>query len=122
MAVDLHPGGPATAGAGSPATPNLEGLCQAVGSGNGTDHGANLDATAFQALASAADNHDTINTYCQALMEKDQASGTPKGPKDTKQPKEPEQPERPVPSGNGGHGQGGPPADGEHAPRAEPHL
>ncbi len=108
--------GPGAAGAGPAAAPNLEGLCQAVMSGNGAEQGGKLDATAFEVLARAAGGKAKIDAYCQALVQEDQASGKPKGPKDTKQPKEPEQPEQPVPSGSGGQGQGGPPADGEHAP------
>ena len=99
-------------GAGPAAAPNPEGLCQAFVSGNGAEQGGKLDATAFEVLARAAGGQDRVGAYCQALVEKDQASGKPKGPKDTKQPKEPEQPS---PSGNGGQGQGGPPADGERA-------
>ena len=100
-------------GAGTAAAPNPEGLCQAFVSGNGAEQGGKLDATAFEVLARAAGGQDRVGAYCQALVEKDQASGKPKGPKDTKQPKEPEQPS---PSGNGGQGQGGPPADGERSP------
>jgi hypothetical protein len=98
--------GPGTAGAGPAATPNPAGLCQALVSGNGAEQGEKLDATAFEVLAKAAGGHARVGAYCQALMEKDQASGKPKGPKDTKQPKEPEQP---GPSGTGGQGQGSPP-------------
>ena len=100
-------------GAGTAAAPNPEGLCQAFVSGNGAEQGGKLDATAFEVLARAAGGQDRVGAYCQALLEKDQASGKPKGPKDTKQPKEPEQPS---PSGNGGQGQGGPPADGGRSP------
>ena len=100
-------------GAGTAAAPNPEGLCQAFVSGNGAEQGGKLDATAFEVLARAAGGQDRVGAYCQALVEKDQASGKPKGPKDTKQPKEPEQPS---PSGNGGQGQGGPPADGGRSP------
>ena len=100
-------------GAGPAAAQNPEGLCQAFVSGNGAEQGGKLDATAFEVLARAAGGQDRVGAYCQALLEKDQASGKPKGPKDTKQPKEPEQPS---PSGNGGQGQGGPPADGERSP------
>jgi hypothetical protein len=100
-------------GAGPAAAPNPEGLCQAFVSGNGAEQGGKLDATAFEVLARAAGGQDRVGAYCQALVEKDQASGKPEGPKDTKQPKEPEQPS---PSGNGGQGQGGPPADGERSP------
>ena len=100
-------------GAGPAAAPNPEGLCQAFVSGNGAEQGGKLDATAFEVLARAAGGQERVGAYCQALVEKDQASGKPKGPKDTKQPKEPEQPS---PSGNGGQGQGGPPADGERSP------
>ena len=103
-------------GAGTAAAPNPEGLCQAFVSGNGAEQGGKLDATAFEVLARAAGGQDRVGAYCQALVEKDQASGKPKGPKDTKQPKEPEHPEQPSPSGNGGQGQGGPPADGERSP------
>jgi hypothetical protein len=103
-------------GAGPAAAPNPEGLCQAFVSGNGAEQGGKLDATAFEVLARAAGGQDRVGAYCQALVEKDQASGKPEGPKDTKQPKEPEQPEQPSPSGNGGQGQGGPPADGERSP------
>ena len=108
--------GPGAAGAGPAAAPNLEGLCQAVMSGNGAEQGGKLDATAFEVLTRAAGGKDKIDAYCQALVQEDQASGKPKGPKDTKQPKEPEQSEQSVPSGNGGQGQGGPPVDGQHAP------
>ena len=104
---------PVPGGAGPAAAPNPEGLCQAFVSGNGAEQGGKLDATAFEVLARAAGGQDRVGAYCQALVEKDQASGKPKGPKDTKQPKEPEQPS---PSGNGGQGQGGPPADGERSP------
>jgi len=107
---------PGAAGAGPVAAPNLEGLCQAFMSGNGAEQGGKLDATAFEVLARAAGGEAKIDAYCQALVQEDQASGKPKGPKDTKQPKEPEPLEQPVPSGNGGQGQGGPPADGEHTP------
>ena len=100
-------------GAGTAAAPNPGGLCQAFVSGNGAEQGGKLDATAFEVLARAAGGQDRVGAYCQALVEKAQASGKPKGPKDTKQPKEPEQPS---PSGNGGQGQGGPPADGERSP------
>ena len=100
-------------GAGPAAAPNPEGLCQAFVSGNGAEQGGKLDATAFEVLARVAGGQERVGAYCQALVEKDQASGKPKGPKDTKQPKEPEQPS---PSGNGGQGQGGPPADGERSP------
>ena len=100
-------------GAGTAAAPNPDGLCQAFVSGNGAEQGGKLDATAFEVLARAAGGQDRVGAYCQALVEKDQASGKPKGPKDTKQPKEPEQPS---PSGNGGQGQGGPPADGGRSP------
>jgi hypothetical protein len=85
-------------------------------SGNGAEQGGKLDATAFEVLARAAGGQDRVGAYCQALVEKDQASGKPEGPKDTKQPKEPEQPEQPSPSGNGGQGQGDPPADGGRSP------
>jgi hypothetical protein len=108
--------GPGTVGAGPAAAPNLNGLCQAFVSGNGAEQGEKLDATAFEVLARVAGGQDKVDAYCQALIEKDHASGKPKGPKDTKQPKEPEQPEQPVPSGNGGHGQIGRPADGERSP------
>jgi hypothetical protein len=101
--------------AGPAAAPNPEGLCQAFVSGNGAEQGGKLDATAFEVLARAAGGQDRVGAYCQALVDKAQASGKPEGPKDTKQPKEPEHPE-PSPSGNGGQGQGGPPADGEHSP------
>jgi hypothetical protein len=100
-------------GAGPAAAPNPEGLCQAFVSGNGAEQGGKLDATAFEVLARAAGGQERVGAYCQALVEKDQPSGKPKGPKDTKQPKEPEQPS---PSGNGGQGQGGPPADGQRSP------
>lgn len=51
-------------------------------------------------LASAADNHDTINTYCQALV-----PGSHKA-KESKNPKDPKQDE---PSDGGQQGQGSPP-------------
>lgn len=113
--VSTGPGADA-AGAGPAAAPNLEGLCQAVMSGNGAELSGKLDATAFEVLARAAGGKAKIDAYCRALVQEDQMSGKPKGPKDTKQPKDPEQPEQPVPSGSGGQGQSDPPADGEHAP------
>jgi hypothetical protein len=85
-------------GAGPAASPNLEGLCQAFLSGNGTAQGQMLDATAFEALARAAGDQERVAAYCQDLLRRDQKA---------KEPKEPMQPE---PSGNGGQGQGGPPA------------
>jgi hypothetical protein len=85
-------------GAGPAASPNLKGLCQAFLSGNGTAQGQKLDATAFEALARAAGDQERVAAYCQDLLRRDQKA---------KEPKEPMQPE---PSGNGGQGQGGPPA------------
>jgi hypothetical protein len=85
-------------GDGLAASPNLEGLCQAFVSGNGTGEGGRLDATAFEALAGAAGGQERVPAYCEALQPKDEKA---KQPSDSKEPK---------PSDNGGQGQGsGPP-------------
>jgi len=85
-------------GGGPAASPNLEGLCQAFVSGNGTEEGRKLDATAFEALARAAGGPDRVPAFCEDLLPGDQKA---------KEPKEPKQPE---PSNSGGQGQSGPPA------------
>jgi hypothetical protein len=89
--------GPGAGGAGSTATSNLEGLCQAFLSGSGAEKGGKLDATAFEALARAAGGQDKVPAYCQALLPGYQKAN--------------EQGARqPEPSDSGGQGQGGPPA------------
>jgi hypothetical protein len=87
-------------GDGPAASPNLEGLCQAFVSGNGTEEGGRLDAAAFEALARAAGGQERVPAFCEDLLPGDQKAQEPKA-------KEP--PRKPKPSGNGGHGQGGPP-------------
>jgi hypothetical protein len=84
-------------GTGPAASPNLEGLCQAFMSGNGTEEGGRLDATAFEALARAAGGQDRVLAFCDDLVPESQNA------------KEPKEPKEPAPSGNGGQGQGGPP-------------
>ena len=79
-------------GIGPAASPNLEGLCQAFVSGNGTEEGGKLDATAFEALARAAGGQERVPAYCQDLLP---------GDKKLKEP---------TPSNSGGQGQSGPPA------------
>jgi hypothetical protein len=78
-------------GVGPAASPNLEGLCQALLSGNGAEEGGKLDATAFEALARAAGGQERVPAFCDDLLPGDQKA------------KEPKQPE---PSGSGGQGQG----------------
>jgi hypothetical protein len=92
-----RPGG--TTGTGPAASPSLEGLCQAFVSGNGTEAGGRLEATAFEALARAAGGLDRVPAYCDDLQPGDQKAKEPKA----------KQPETPEPSGNGGQGQGVPP-------------
>jgi hypothetical protein len=87
--------GPGAGGAGSTATSNLEGLCQAFLSGSGAEKGGKLDATAFEALARAAGGQDKVPAFCQALQPGDQKA-TEQGARE------------PEPSDSGG--QGGPPA------------
>ena len=91
-------GGLGAAAAGSVAQPDLEGLCRAYLAGKGGEQGEKLDATAFEALSSAAGGDDQTRAFCQRLV-----------PVDAKQ-KEPNEPKQKVPPGNEGHGQGGPPA------------
>jgi len=86
------------AAAGSVAQPDLEGLCRAYLAGKGGEQGEKLDATAFEALSSAAGGDDQTRAFCQRLV-----------PVDAKQ-KEPNEPKQKVPPGNEDHGQGGPPA------------
>jgi hypothetical protein len=81
-------------GPGPAASPNLEGLCQALGSGNGPEEGGGRDAAAFQALARAAGGQDRVGAYCDELL-----AGGPKV----------KEPNKPAPSDNPGQGQGGPP-------------
>ena len=78
-------------GIGPAASPNLEGLCQAFVSGNGTEEGGKLDATAFEALARAAGGQERVPAYCQDLLPGDKIK-------------------EPTPSNSGGQGQSGPPA------------
>jgi len=85
-------------GDGPAASPNLEGLCQAFVSGNGTEEGGRLDATAFEALARAAGGQERVPAFCEDLLPGDQ------------KPKEPKEPKQPEPSDSGGQGQSGPPA------------
>jgi hypothetical protein len=85
-------------GDGPAASPNLEGLCQAFVSGNGTEEGRKPDATAFEALARAAGGLDRVPAFCESLLPGDQKS------------KEPNEPKQPEPPNSGGQGQSGPPA------------
>jgi hypothetical protein len=85
-------------GDGLAASPNLEGLCQAFVSGNGTEEGRRPDATAFEALARAAGGLDRVPAFCEGLLPGDQKS------------KEPQEAKQPDPSNSGGQGQSGPPA------------
>jgi hypothetical protein len=63
---------PGTSAAGPAATaPGLEdnkGLCQAYLAGKGAEQGRKLEATAFQALATAAGGEDKIAGYCAELL------------------------------------------------------
>lgn len=92
-------GGVGGVGAGSIASPNLEGLCQAFLSGSGGgEKGGKLDARAFEALARAAGGQDKVPAYCEALQPGSQNA------------EEPNEPRQPAPPDSGGQGQGGPPA------------
>jgi hypothetical protein len=82
-------------GDGPAASPNLEGLCLAFLSGNGSEEGGRLDATAFEALTRAAGGQERVPVFCEDLLPGDEKA---------KEPKEP------TPSNSGGQGQGGPPA------------
>jgi hypothetical protein len=82
-------------GDGPAASPNLEGLCQALMSGNGAEEGGKLDATAFETLARAAGGQERVPGFCEDLVPGDQKAKEPKEPK---------------PSNSGGQGQSGPPA------------
>ena len=48
----------------------LQGLCRAYVAGQGGQHGAKTDATAFRALAAAAGGADRIAAYCQTMTSK----------------------------------------------------
>ena len=100
--------GSATTGPGSAASPDLEGLCQALLAGNGAEQGKKLDAAAFAALARAAGGQDKVPAYCQSLQPGD---GKPKKQKQPGPPDDPGQGSGGPPAGTGGsnQGQGGPP-------------
>jgi hypothetical protein len=93
-------------GDGPAASPNLEGLCQAFVSGNGTEEGGRLDATAFEALARAAGGQERVPAFCEDLLPGDQKAKEPRA----------QEPKKPKPSGNGGQGQGGPPDPSSPSP------
>src|SRR5829696_6323916 len=67
-------------GDGPAASPNLEGLCQAFVSGNGTEEGGRLDATAFEALARAAGGQERVPAFCEDLLPGDQKPKEPNTP------------------------------------------
>ena len=97
--------GPAGA---APASPDLEGLCQAFRSGNGAELGGKLDAASFRVLARAAGGEDKVAAFCEAIPP---ADDKPKEPSVSKEPG------RPDPRGGGGNqGQQGGPGTSSQAP------
>jgi len=97
------------------------GLCRAWQAGQGADHGRQMDAVAFQALAKAAGGAGSIAAYC-----KDVTPGSSAGAHGNSQASPPSvsapptsvsppssgppaDPGPPASTGPGGHGQGGPP-------------
>jgi len=97
--------GPAGA---APASPDLEGLCQAFRSGKGAELGGKLDAASFRVLARAAGGEDKVAAFCEAIPP---ADDKPKEPSVSKEPG------RPDPRGGGGNqGQQGGPGTSSQAP------
>jgi hypothetical protein len=93
-------GRPGPAGAGAAASPNLEGLCEALRSGNGAEQSGKLDAASFRALARAAGGEDKVAAFCEAIPHADDKPKEPSASND---------PGRPDPPGGGGdQGQVGP--------------
>jgi hypothetical protein len=88
---------PGPAAAGPAAGPALDGLCRAFQAGKGGEQGAKLDATAFEALATAAGGADEVPAFCEDRLAADAKA------------KKPEKP-RKDPPGGAGQGQGSPPA------------
>jgi hypothetical protein len=91
------------------------GLCQAWQAGQGADHGRRADSVAFQALAAAAGGADKVAAFCQASTAAS-ASSHGKAPSSTPGSSAPSTTVfvsasggPPASTGQGGHGQGGPP-------------
>jgi hypothetical protein len=93
------------------------GLCRAWQAGQGTDHGRQMDAVAFQALADAAGGADQVAAYCQDVTAgasadaRRQGQASPPSVSSVSPPSSgpPADPGPPDSTGPGGHGQGGPP-------------
>ena len=85
------------------------GLCQAWQAGEGADHGRRADSVAFQALVAAAGGADKIDAFCQGTTAG--SVGSPgKAPSSTPSTTaSPPSSGPPASTGQGGHGQGGPP-------------
>jgi hypothetical protein len=85
------------------------GLCQAWHAGEGTDHGRQADSVAFQALVAAAGGADKIDAFCQGTTA-GSAGRQGKAPSSTPSTTvSPPSSGPPASTGQGGHGQGGPP-------------
>jgi hypothetical protein len=85
------------------------GLCQAWQAGEGADHGGRADSVAFQALAAAAGGADQVADFCQGTTA-GSAGSQGKAPSSTPSTTiSPPSSGPPASTGQGGHGQGGPP-------------
>jgi hypothetical protein len=85
------------------------GLCQAWQAGEGADHGRRADSVAFQALAAAAGGADKVADFCQDTTAGSYGSQG-KAPNSTPSTTvSPPSSGPPASTGQGGHGQGGPP-------------
>jgi hypothetical protein len=82
----------------------LQGLCRAYVAGQGGQHGAKTDATAFRALSVAAGGSGNIATYCQTMTSKP-VGGQTQG-----------QDRRPSTPGGQGRGQDRPPGPPDEPP------
>ena len=97
------------------------GLCRAWQAGQGADHGRQMDAVAFQALAKAAGGANSIAAYCEDVTTgagADAHGNSQASPPSVSAPPTsvsppssgpPADPGPPASTGPGGHGQGGPP-------------
>jgi len=90
------------------------GLCRAWQAGGGTDNGSQADASAFQALATAAGGADNIAGYCAdvtagSVGDHGQGQTSPPSGSRPSTPVSPPSSGPPPGAGPGGHGQGGSP-------------
>jgi hypothetical protein len=85
------------------------GLCQAWQAGEGADHGRRGDSVAFLALVAAAGGADKVADFCQGTAA-GSAGSQGKAPSSTPSTTvSPPSSGPPASTGQGGHGQGGPP-------------